>query len=208
MAESDNEIHAAGRVINARGHICAFFHNKEEEFRTLLPFILDGLAQDDKVVRIVHESGLDEYRRRLRAEAVGIDDAEKRGQLEVSAWPGMDLHDALDCEDRALERIEEHLTTAHRQGYSRVRLFGDWAFQGRVYSEDFISYEARLNTMLSKYDDTVFCVYDLSLINGDAVVAAMRTHPIAIVGGVVQQNPFYVPPEQILDELRGREGCA
>ena len=37
------------------------------------------------------------------------------------------------------------------------------------------------------------------------VVAAMRTHPIVLIGGIVQRNPFYVPPEELMKELNERE---
>jgi hypothetical protein len=32
----------------------------------------------------------------------------------------------------------------------------------------------------------------------------MRTHPQVIIGGMLQENPFYVPPEEFLMELAGR----
>jgi len=106
--------------------------------------------------------------------------------------------------DAALAVIENTLADAHRQGYPRARIFGDWALQEQVYMEEFISLEARMNTTLSKYGDLILCMYDLSRVSGSAVLSAMRTHPIAIVGGVLQQNPFYVPPEQIMEEIRTR----
>ena len=30
----------------------------------------------------------------------------------------------------------------------------------------------------------------------------MRTHPAVIIGGILQENPFYVPPDEMLKELR------
>jgi hypothetical protein len=33
---------------------------------------------------------------------------------------------------------------------------------------------------------------------------ALRTHPVVIVGGLVQENPFFVPPDQFLLEIRER----
>jgi hypothetical protein len=42
------------------------------------------------------------------------------------------------------------------------------------------------------------------LFGGDAVIDIMRTHPMVIVGGMLQQKPFYVPPEQFLPEFRQR----
>jgi hypothetical protein len=35
----------------------------------------------------------------------------------------------------------------------------------------------------------------------------MRTHPMVIVGGVLQQNPFYVPPDEFLLEFRQRRAA-
>jgi hypothetical protein len=32
----------------------------------------------------------------------------------------------------------------------------------------------------------------------------LRTHPMVIVGGVLQRNPFFVPPAEFLAELRER----
>jgi hypothetical protein len=33
----------------------------------------------------------------------------------------------------------------------------------------------------------------------------MRTHPLVIVDSVARPNPFYVPPEELLKELRGHK---
>ena len=30
----------------------------------------------------------------------------------------------------------------------------------------------------------------------------MRTHPMVIIGGILQENPFFVPPDEFLRELR------
>jgi hypothetical protein len=32
----------------------------------------------------------------------------------------------------------------------------------------------------------------------------MRTHPMIIIGGILQENPFFVPPDEFLRELRER----
>jgi len=32
----------------------------------------------------------------------------------------------------------------------------------------------------------------------------MRTHPMIIISGLLQENPFFVPPDEFLRELRER----
>jgi hypothetical protein len=34
------------------------------------------------------------------------------------------------------------------------------------------------------------------------VIYALRTHPVVIIGELVQENPFYVEPDQLLLELQ------
>jgi hypothetical protein len=58
--------------------------------------------------------------------------------------------------------------------------------------------------VLPKYDDPVICTYDLSKFPASMVMDIMRTHPVVIIGGILQENPFFVPPDQFLLELRER----
>jgi hypothetical protein len=31
----------------------------------------------------------------------------------------------------------------------------------------------------------------------------LRTHPLVVIGDTVRQNPFYIPPDDFLRDLRG-----
>jgi hypothetical protein len=36
----------------------------------------------------------------------------------------------------------------------------------------------------------------------------LRTHPMVLIGGTLSVNPFFVPPDQMLKELRSRKSQA
>jgi hypothetical protein len=80
----------------------------------------------------------------------------------------------------------------------------DWAAEDRSHVEDLIAFEARVNDLWCRHDDAVICVYDLAKFGGDTVIDIMRTHPMIVIGGILQENPFYVPPAEFLRELRER----
>lgn len=40
------------------------------------------------------------------------------------------------------------------------------------------------------------------------MIDIMRTHPMIIIGGILQENAFFVPPDEMLRELREREKTA
>ena len=80
----------------------------------------------------------------------------------------------------------------------------EWALEDRPGVRDIVEYESRLNYILPKYDDTVVCTYDLGKFSASAVMDILRTHPMVIVGDVMQENPFYTPPDVLLPELAAR----
>lgn len=80
----------------------------------------------------------------------------------------------------------------------------EWALEKLPGVEDLLEYETRLNRILPQYDDFVVCTYDLSKFSASVVVDVLRTHPWAVVGRTLQQNPFYIPPDQMLREMRDR----
>jgi hypothetical protein len=50
----------------------------------------------------------------------------------------------------------------------------------------------------------VICAYDLAKFGASVAIDALRTHPAVIIGGLLQENPFFIPPDQLLVELRER----
>jgi len=68
----------------------------------------------------------------------------------------------------------------------------------------FMEYESRLNDLLADHEDPVCCIYFVSKFSASLILDALRVHPAVIIGGILQENPFYVPPDQFLCELRER----
>jgi hypothetical protein len=78
----------------------------------------------------------------------------------------------------------------------------EWALADLPGTENLMEYEIRVNYVIPKYEDTVICAYDLRKFGASAALDALRTHPLVIIGGLLQENPFYVSPDQLLSEIR------
>jgi hypothetical protein len=48
--------------------------------------------------------------------------------------------------------------------------------------------------------------FHLSKFSASLIMDAMRVHAAVIIGGTLQENPFYVPPDEFLRELREGAG--
>jgi hypothetical protein len=207
MSNSKNSISLAGSALTHSCHACAFFHTKEEEYDVLMPFIMEGFERGDRAFHIVNPEHRASHLRRLEKEGVDISAAESAGQLEVLNWGETYLRDGRFDQQLMIDTLLQMIAPGNAPPgkISRNIANMEWALEDRPGANDIVEYEARLNHALPAQHDPVICTYDLSQFDASVVIDIMRTHPMVIIGGILQENPFYIPSEQMLEELRTRK---
>lgn len=210
MNEKHTEpVRLAESELGRHRHACAFFHSEEEEYRVLLPFVQEGLERGDKAFQILGAEPRQERLRRLEEAGIDVSACEGHGQLEVRAWEDPYLRGERLDQEAMVAFIEEAISKGEHKRLGRLTRFWanlPWAVQDRPRIDDILEFESRLNYVLPKYDDVVVCSFDLARHDATFVTDIMRTHPLVIIGGILQENPFYVPPDEMLKELRERAG--
>ena len=154
---STDSINLAGARLEKYRHVCAFFHNADEEYRVLLPFIAEGFTRGDKAFHIVGPDEHVDHERRLRDADIDVDGAASKGQLEVRLWEQAYLRDGRFDQNRMLALIEEVLQAGTSSGFPLTRLVAhmEWALEDRPGVDDLVEYETRLNYVLPRYKDPV-----------------------------------------------------
>jgi hypothetical protein len=206
MKKNVSAISLAGSQLGEVRHVCAFFNSDEEEYRVLLPFIKDGFECGDKAVHVVNPGQRYDHLQRLSDAGIDAAAARQSGQFELRTNTDTYLRDGRFDQDRMLQAFEDMASGNARGGFplSRIVCHMEWAAEDRSHIDDLIEFESRVNEVWCRHDDAVICTYDLAKFGGDTVIDIMRTHPMIIIGGILQQNPFYVPPEEFLREVRKR----
>jgi len=193
--------------VSRHGHICGFFNGPEEERRVLRSFVTDGFTAGEKTLHIVDPEHVADHLQWLRDLGIQVESAMASGQLDVRPWEQVYLrHDRFE-QDAMLELVEDVLRLNEEAGYPRTRILAHmgWALTDKPGVDDLIEYEARVNGVLSKRPAPVICAYDLSKFSASVIMDALRTHPMVILGGVLLDNPFFVPPETFLLEVKSRQ---
>ena len=206
MTRNALPITLAGSQLGAVRHVCAFFSDDDEEYRVLLPFIKEGLEHGDRSIQVVNPHQRKEHLQRLAAAGIDPAVAQQTGQLEIKINTDAYLRDGEFDQDRMLETFEK-LASGNAPGefpLSRIVCRMDWVLGDQSRLENVIEFESRVNEIWSRHDDAVICTYHLSQFRGDAVIDILRTHPLVIIGGILQQNPFFTPPDEFLREYQAR----
>jgi hypothetical protein len=208
MTETMQPVRLAGSVVSRASHICAFFHSKEEQYRVLMPFFKDGIERGDRCFHILDPEYHDEHVHRLTQEGIDVADARAKGLLDVRTWNEAHVEGGRFDPERWLAKVLELLDPARRAPGTLVRGFAnmEWALEDFPGVQRLVEYETWLNYHLPKYVNTapVVCTYDVTRFGASVVMDILRTHPMVIIGGILQENPFYVPPDEMLKELEER----
>jgi hypothetical protein len=205
MARTNAPIKFGGSFLGDSRHVCAFFASPDDEYRTLLPFIRDGVAAGDRLVRVIPRDREDDAER-LRAGGVDVDTARENHQLETLVSENTYLRNGRFDQEAMLDLVQQVLKAGRDLGFPLTRFIAhaEHVTQDFDGANSFIEYESKLNYILPDYPDPVVCTYDLGRVNAGVAMDVMRTHPMVIIGGILQENPFFVPPDEFLRELGER----
>ena len=77
----------------------------------------------------------------------------------------------------------------------------------RTPPDNLIEFEARANFLHARHQHVVICSYDTSRFDGAFIVDILRTHPMVLIGGILQENPFFVPPRGVPRGAAQRRGA-
>jgi signal transduction histidine kinase len=73
-----------------------------------------------------------------------------------------------------------------------------WALGEDTAPESLIEYEAKLSDFVRDHEVRILCKYNRDRFSPELTLAVIRTHPVVVYGGMIRQNPYYVPPDEFL----------
>lgn len=181
-------------------HACAFIASPAEERAVIDPFFVEGMRRGEKAVYIVDPDHRHDHEARLASRAPSAD------LLEVTTWNEAHLKGGSFNQERMMAALDQLIREHAATGRPPMRLVGQmgWMFSSPPGIEQLVAYEASVNEVLNRGKTPTVCVYDVSRLSGSLVVDLLRAHPLTVMNGVLHENPFYTPADEMLRELRQR----
>ena len=189
----------AGGALDHYRHVCAFVNGQDVDARVLDAFVRQGVEQGDRLLYLVDPALAAAPVNRLRH--LGFDAAAllEEHRCDVRTWTDTYLRDGRFDQVRMLDLLDRMLVA---QPSPRIRMVADmgWAIGRDDAADHLIEFEARANFIHARHEHVVICSYDTSRFDGTFILDILRTHPLVYLGGMLQENPFFVDPAQFLAE--------
>jgi hypothetical protein len=201
-----------GLQLRVRDHICGFYRQPSERDEILIPFLVEGLKADDKCTCVVDSCTPDDVLASM-SEHIGVDPYVADRQLEVLDSYGTYLAEGGFLPELMLKFWEGKARQSPGgerpgpDGPMRARNIGDMSgahrYEGVV--SDLMGYESELNRIMSNFPQVNPCLYDPTRCSGDLIMDVLKTHPKALLGGMVIDNPYYLAPDEFLASRPDRD---
>ena len=181
-------------------HACAFVSGPSEETELIDPFLIEGMQRGEKAVYIVDPDDQKRHAARLATHAP------QHELLDVTTWNEAHLKGGSFNQDRMMSALDELIRLHAASGQPPMRLVGQmgWVFSSPPGIEQLVAYEASVNEVLNRGKTPTICVYDVRRLSGSMMMDLLRAHPLTVMNGVLQENPFYTPAEELLRDLEER----
>jgi hypothetical protein len=181
-------------------HACAFVTSPHEEREVIDPFFIEGMKRGEKAVYIVDPIQRDAHEARLERSAPSPD------LLEVTTWNDAHLKGGSFDQQRMMAGLDAMIRDHAATGRPPMRLVGQmgWMFSSPPGIEQLVAYEANVNEVLNRGKTPTVCVYDVRRLSGSMMMDLLRAHPLTVMNGVLHENPFYTPADEMLRDLAQR----
>ena len=178
-------------------HLCLFYEkDPAEQMPALVPYIQDGLRRDEQFIYIADDQTVDDLIARLEQSGINVDRESSRGALNLWTRQEWRQPGELSSEDKS-RQVNQVIADAARAGFkgSRFAVEMTWALGPDIEAADLEHWEATLNNLFTAGRRArIACQYNRSRLSPDVLVAALRTHPVAVLGSHVYPNWFYEAP--------------
>jgi signal transduction histidine kinase len=202
----------------AGDHLCYLYEGEDEKRRTLVSFIREALARQERCLYVADPRDHADLVVALEGAGVAARRAVERGALVFATTTDVYLRTGRFDADDALAALDGFVDGALADGFAGLCATGESA---RPVPDELwpavLAYEARLNEHFaprpfegpsagpSARPFVGLCRFDAAAVSPERLGDVLRTHPRALVRGEVCDNPFYERPALALsDDGRAR----
>ena len=194
-------------MLKPRNHVCLIYGNAVDQLSVIVPFLRQALARGERILYILDDRTTEEIIQALASAQLDVGYERERGALRFLTKQDAYLRLTKFIPERMIDFVRQQEEQALREGFSGLFLTGEmtWACGPEVGNDHLIEYEALLNQLEHHPHLTILCQsrHNRSRFEAPSIHAALRTHPLVITGDALCGNPFYQPPEIVLDPAKG-----
>jgi len=196
-----SHLSALASDVGLHEHRCLIYETEEEKFAAAVPYLRAGLKRRERCLYIADEDSRVAVLNALERAGTEVDRYLRSGALMIASSPEIFFESGRFDPDLALRSLSQVTLEEGVGGFSGLRtILGEmtWSRERDVSPVTLIEFEAKVNAFFRDHNVRGLCQYNRNHFSPEVILGVIRTHPVVVYGGIVSENPYYVPPEEFL----------
>lgn len=191
-------------TVDQGDHLCCIYEDKKSSLPAIALFVLGGLEQGEKCLYIVDDRTKEDIIRYFKDHDIDIDGYLEKNQIEFLTRKETYLKDGYFDPDEMIDLLKRAEKEALDEGYRGLRVTGEmtWVLTDLLGTEKLMEYEAKLNKFLPGSNVMALCQYNEKRFSPEILTDVLHTHPRVLLQDRLFENPFYLPPDPFLAQLK------
>jgi len=163
-------------------HICQFYRSEEDTFKLTAPFIQAGILNNEQCIWVVPNSK--EQKKTVRQLKNVIPDLNRyldSGQLLIVRHRQWYIQERKLSAEQILNQWLEAESQALSKGFSGIRAVGMVSPIHKKHWQEFMSYEASVNAIISKHKMVALCSYPINDLDSPELIVCSSNHETILV---------------------------
>lgn len=162
-------------------HIGQIYSSKDEIFDVAIPYIKEGLLNNELCVWIYYQiMNYDEIKEKVKKYIANVDEFISSGKLMILPYTVWYLENSSFNEVRVNKKWLGLIKRAINCGFDGLRAVADTSWQEKSYFRDFGEYEENINSLISELPFIAMCLYDAAKVNISQCAEIIKNHSYVI----------------------------
>ena len=172
--------------IKSHDHTCLIFKNELEFFHCVIPFIIEGLKNNEKCYLVIDDISREEVLRNFkylfRNGQNPLNIATFKNEIVIEDFKNIYLKKGYFETSSALESYISILERTKSEGFNGLRVFAEISssLSKLTNTEDFLTYEADADKCFEKNNFLAVCAYNQKYFSNEYLLKVKKIHPIEI----------------------------
>lgn len=184
-------------------HICQIYSDDSEQTDSLLGFLESGIKNGEKTACFTGK--LDDSTLAAHLEQRGLYLARLTESKALTTARTSDIYFQEGCfsPEIMLGLLRQFYEDSVSQGFTAARVIGEMISDVCTMKggDRLMEYESRVSLQMRTHPITVVCQYDANSFDGATIMKVLKVHPLMVIRGVVVHNPYFIPPEEYLQQF-------
>ncbi len=207
VAMREATAHPVNKMADLRlgDHLCCLYQPGRPYKEFMRSFLRQGFERGEKLLYIVDAPSPPSEALFFASDGrKTVEDPWDEPRIEISTARVTFLRTGVFDPEGMISLLQAKIEEALSEGFTGLRVCSEmsWVLRRHPGSEHMVTFESSLDAFLRKSACLFLCQYDQRRFGPALMLYTLANHPIAVVGGEIYENMYYMPSPDVL----GKEG--